>query len=80
MFFCYGKNLVFISFIRTTPTDKASDTAVHKHNTREKSHIISNPWIAQSKRENREEEGREDTELNLAVQGKPITIPGVQYS
>lgn len=78
VFFCYSKNLVFISSISTSSADKASDTAVHK-NTGE-SHVISNPLTAESKREKGEEKGREDSELDLAVPGKPITIPGVQYS
>lgn len=71
-------------YITTSSTDKASDTAVHKNNTGEKSHIISNP-LTRSAMRARERmrgggRGREDIELDLDVQGKPITIPGVQYS
>lgn len=77
MFFCYSKSLVFISSLSTSSTDKEADTAVPKNNAGE-SHIISNPLTAESKREKGEEKGREDTELDLAVQG--ITVPDVQYS
>lgn len=44
--------------------------------------MISNPLVssAMREREKGEERGREDIELDLDVQDKPITIPSVQYS